>query len=348
MIYNLGQKFATDEQRDEFYRPITDYIRENGHEIVIRNGEEENDELCIRSLQGVTGVIFSSNGPAGRAVLDRLPDLRFIVRYGIGLNSVDLEYCTQTHRPVFYTPGYCVKELGIHAVTLGMAVLRNLHYYDSNLRKGIWLKGNGPLPVRPGNMTVGLFGYGASGHEIAKIMKGGFGSRIIAFDPYVDRRTMEAEETQCVDFRELCRTADMIFIVAPLTEKTHHIFDRRAFSEMKPNVIIVNISRGPIIDSSALEAALSEKRIYGAGLDVFEEEPVPVSSGLNQMENVVMTPHAAFYGKESVHTANYLLGHIVIDFINNKTVYRKHLANKEMIPYLEKEGYLILDELTDY
>ncbi|GHU35385.1 hypothetical protein AGMMS50256_30490 [Betaproteobacteria bacterium] len=138
--------------------------------------------------------------------MEQLPRLKLIARYGIGLNSVDLDAATEMGKAVCYTPGYCSEEIGIHAVAMGLAALRNIAYYDRMTRQGIWLKGNGPIPRRPWNMTIGIFALGASGSVVAKAMGQGFGAKIIAHDPYVKTETAKELNVELVSFDELLLT----------------------------------------------------------------------------------------------------------------------------------------------
>lgn len=342
IMCSLGQKFDTDEIRDQYYHGITSYLQEQGLDVEVVNGREGDEELTISQLQGADGVIFSSNGPVTNYVLDSLPQLKLVMRYGVGLNSVDLDACNKHGVIVCNTPGYCNEELSVHAIAMGLAVLRNLKHYDVNIRKGVWLKGNGVLPTRPSNMTVGVYGFGASGRLTSKIMSSGFESKVIACDPYANLDEAEKLGVEVVDFERLLLESDMIFVHAPLTEETYHVFDREAFRKMKNTAIIVNVSRGPIIDNDALNWALETGEIAKAALDVFEQEPVKTDNPLLGHDHFIGTPHNAYYSKEALEDIDTLIGHIVTDAFKNKKLYRKHLCNPAVMDRLE--GYILVDE----
>jgi D-3-phosphoglycerate dehydrogenase len=337
VLVNLGQKFESIQVRDEYYKNIITYLRSQNMNITVEDGDEYDKDLTLKLLKDADGVIFSSNGPMSRDVMERLPKLKFILRYGIGLNSVDLEAATELGKAVCYTPGYCSEEIGIHAVAMGLAALRNIAYYDRMTRKGIWLKGNGPLPRRLRNMTIGIFALGASGSVVAKAMGQGFEARVLACDPYVKMETAKSLNVELVNFEELLRQSDMLFINAPLTKETHHIFNSDAFSKMKDGAILVNISRGGIVDTVALTNALKSGKLAKAALDVFEKEPLDPNTEFLKHDFVTVTPHSAYYGRESLDNADYLIGHIPARFFLNKKLYTRNLANPA-----------VMDKLTDY
>ena len=327
VLVSLGQKFDTTVIRDAYYRSITDYLRSQELSVAVEDGDEYNKELTVDLLRDADGVIFSSNGPMSRDVMEKLPRLKFILRYGIGLNSVDLDAASELGKVVCYTPGYCSEEIGIHAVAMGLAALRNITYYDRMTRRGKWLKGNGPLPRRPRNMTMGIFALGASGRVVARAMGAGFGARVIAHDPYVDSGTARSLNVELVDFDELLRESDMIFINAPLLPETRHIFNADAFAKMRDGVILVNISRGGLIDTEALVDALNSGKVAKAALDVFEKEPLDPDTELLKHDFVTVTPHSAYYGKEALDDADYLVGRIPARFFLDKKIYKRNLAN---------------------
>ncbi len=345
VLVNLGQKFASQDIRDAYYHNITSYLRANGLQVKIEDGDEYDEELTVALLQEAEGVIFSSNGPMSRTVIEQLPKLKLIFRYGIGLNSIDLDAATESGKVVCYTPGFCSEEIGIHAVALGLAALRNIAWYDSMTRRGVWLKGNGPLPRRPGNLTIGLFGLGGSGRVVAKAMGRGFGSTVIAHDPHVANDVAEELNVRLVAFGELLRQSDMIFITAPLLPETRHIFNADAFASMKDGAILVNISRGGLVDTEALLAALRSGKVAKAALDVFEKEPLDPDNELLHNDTVTVTPHSAYYGKESLERADFLVSRIPVHFFRDKTIYRKNLANPAVMDMVS--GYTVVDQLAE-
>ncbi len=345
ILVNLGQKFASREIRDTYYHNITSYLQANGLRVEVEDGDEYDEQLTVDLLREADGVIFSSNGPMSRTVIEQLPKLKLIFRYGIGLNSIDLDAATEAGKVVCYTPGYCSEEIGIHAVALGLAALRNIAWYDRMTRQGVWLKGNGPLPRRPRNLTIGLFGLGGSGRVVAKAMGQGFGSKLIAHDPYVAIDAAEKMNVRLVPFEQLLQQSDMIFITAPLLPATRHIFNADAFTRMKDGAILVNISRGGLVDTEAMTAALRSGKLAKAALDVFEKEPLDPQCELLHHDSVTVTPHSAYYSQESIERADFLVSRIPVHFFRDKTLYRKNLANPAIMNTLA--GYTLMDELAE-
>ncbi|GHV45008.1 hypothetical protein FACS1894204_03130 [Synergistales bacterium] len=341
VLVSLGQAFDSDESRDVYYHVITDYLREQRFDVTVQNGSEYDKELTVQLLQDADGVIFSSNGPLSRDVMERLPKLRYIMRYGIGLDSVDLDAASQLGKIICYTPGYCSEEIGVHAVALGLASLRNIPYYDKYTRLGIWLKGNGPIPTHPRNMTIGLFALGASASVVAKAMGQGFGAKVIAHDPYVDPSKAVELNVELTSFDDLLSRSDMLFIHAPLTKETFHIFNDETFNKMKPNSILVNVSRGGLVDMKALTRALDTGKIAKAALDVFEKEPPSRDDPLFKNEHVIATPHSAYYGRESLDRANFLVSRITTYALREKKLFKKHLANPAVLNHIS--GYTLVD-----
>jgi len=333
-LYRLDKNSIRTRPVTAIFKGMFDYLKEQGLDVSIENGDEYDEELTVRLLRDMDGVIFSSNGPMSRGVMERLPRLKFVMRFGIGLNSIDLTAATELKKIVCYTPGYCSEEVGIHAVALALSSLRNVTYYDRLVRGGAWPRGNGPLPERPRSMTVGTFGLGLSARVFARAMGQGLGARLIACDPYALREDAEKLNVELVSFEELLERSDLISIHAPLNRETYHAFNAEAFGKMKTNAILVNVSRGPVVDTDALVGALKSGRIAKAALDVFEVEPLADDSPLRGFENVVLTPHSAYYGRESVEDANFLIGRITAAVFNKKLLYKKHLANPEVLALL--------------
>lgn len=252
------------------------------------------------------------------AVLDRLPELELIIRYGVGLDSLDVRAATEHGVVVAHYPDFCQPEVANHAMMLLLAVARKLLPHDRAMRAGQY-RGPG-LPVVPPitGETLGIVALGAIGREVARRARA-FGMHVLAYDPYLDAATFaEAGAERAASFEELLARADHITVHAPLTPETHHLFNRAAFAAMKPTAILVNTARGPIVEEAALVEALREGRIAGAGMDVFEVEPVGADSPLLAFDNVALTPHSAFYSEASNQQIKERVGHTVVAFMNGK------------------------------
>ena len=275
------------------------------------------------------------NPPITRKVLEQTL-AKVIIRYGIGFNSVDLKAATDAGKIVYYMPGFCNEEIATHAAALALACLRNVGYYNQLMKAGQYPKSAGPAPRRLSGLTVGLFGFGDSAKILADMFRLGFKSRVIAFDPYVTGETAAKHGVALVDFDTLLRESDIVSLHAPLTDGTRHIFNRTAFCKMKPGAILINIARGPLVCEEDLAWALKEGKIQAAGLDVLETEPPRSDNPLLHLENVVLTPHSAFYGVESLENQHTISSMLMENFISHRKILSKYIANKEILTKLQQ------------
>ena len=259
----------------------------------------KTEDEIIAAAQSKSILIATGNPPITRKVMEQLPDLKAVIRCGIGVNSVDQDAATELNKVILFMPGFCVGELAVHATALALSLNRNISYYDRRIRQGQWPKAQYYMPRSPKDMVLGLYGFGGSAKELYKIWHFGFGSKVITCDPYVPEEVRSQFEVTFVDFDTMLKESDVLSIHAPLNEETYHIFSTEAFKKMKNDAIIINIARGGLIDQKALADALEQGEIRFAGLDVFEQEPIETDSPLLKRDDVVLTCHSAFYGEES-------------------------------------------------
>ncbi len=225
-------------------------------------------------------------------VMDRLPKLRVIGRPGIGYDVVDVEAATTRGIAVFSAPGFCAREVADHTLMMALALARKAPVLHAALRRGVYERGlASPMPA-PYELTLGLIAFGEIGREVAARAQP-FGFTLIAHDPFVAPAVAEAYGVTLVGLDELLRRADIVSVHAPLSKDTFHLLGAREFALMKPTAYVINTARGAVIDQAALIAALQTGCIAGAGLDVFEREPLEPDSPLARMDNVVLTPHTA-------------------------------------------------------
>jgi D-3-phosphoglycerate dehydrogenase / 2-oxoglutarate reductase len=223
---------------------------------------------------------------------------RIISRFGIGVDNVDLEAATRAGIVVTKVPDYCIDEVSDHAMALLLSLVRKIPFSSARAHAGRW-EMPAVTPIHRLRGTVlGLVGFGRIPQLVAPKAKA-FGMRVMAYDPYVPLNVMEQAGVGRLEFAELLKISDYISIHSPLLPETHHLFSTDVFRQMKPGALIVNTSRGPVVDEAALAAALDAKHIGGAALDVLEQEP-PVSSPLFGRDNVILTPHTSFYSVESL------------------------------------------------
>ena len=225
-------------------------------------------------------------------IMDRLPRLRVIGRPGIGYDVVDVEAATARGIAVFSAPGFCAREVADHTLMMALTLARKAPVLHAAIRRGVYERGlASPMPAAY-EMTLGLIAFGEIGREVAVRAKP-FGFRLLAHDPFVQPAIAERYGVALVGLDELLRRADIVSVHAPLSKQTFHLLGAREFALMKPTAYVINTARGAVIDQQALIAALQSGRIAGAGLDVFEREPLEADSPLARMDNVILTPHTA-------------------------------------------------------
>lgn len=257
-------------------------------------------EEALRSAQAwIIGA-----APVTRELLQRHPGLRIVARRGVGFDSVDVDAIRSLGRLLTNTPGGNEPAVADHAVGLMLAVGKRVAQAHARLQADDWRVLVGTELYRK---TVGLIGLGRIGRQVAQRLSG-FEARILAFDPYLDEQgARSAGVTRC-SLEEVLRQSDYLSLHAPLTPQTRHIISAGALGLMKPEAILVNTSRGELVDEAALLGALREGRIAGAGLDVFACEHDPtlkdIASQLLALSTVVATPHAAASTRESLRRAN--------------------------------------------
>jgi D-3-phosphoglycerate dehydrogenase / 2-oxoglutarate reductase len=247
----------------------------------------------------------------------RLEHCRCIVRLGIGYDSVDVTAATAKGILVCNTPTYCVDDVADHALALLLDADRHVALQDRWIRAGRWDRTGARPARRLKGCTMGFVAFGRIGQALAERMSG-FGMTLLAYDPYQTAEAIARSGALKVELHELLRRSDFISVHSPLTPQTHHLIGHREFDLMKPGVYIVNTSRGPIVDESALVEGLRSGKVCGAGLDVVETEPLPLDSRLRDFENVTFTPHVGANSEESVAELYRTGCQIAIDVCNGR------------------------------
>jgi phosphoglycerate dehydrogenase-like enzyme len=256
-----------------------------------------HDEAALMvGLVGAWAVVAGSETYTER-VLSALPELRLIVRCGVGFDAIDVPAATARRVAVATTPDANSDGVADLTLALMLACLRRIAAGDRHVRSGKWrLAGlSGDLT----GATVGLVGLGRVGRNVVRRLAG-FGCRIVAFEPYPDRDFCAAYDVELVELDALLPQVDVLSIHVPLTSETRHLIGAPQFSLLEPTAIVVNTSRGSVVDEPALVEALTEGRIAGAGLDVYEHEPLDVGHPLVALDNVVLSAHAASFTRLSV------------------------------------------------
>lgn len=260
----------------------------------------------VRIGNEADAMLLSTRDAVTRRALEQMKRVKVIARYGVGLDNVDLEAATDHGVVVTHYPQYCTNEVADHTVSLILTLNRRIAEQNTDLHNGAWLEHGaqtrnilrGPVPALR-ETTVGLIALGRIGEMVTNRLRA-FGCRVIVTDPYVSEERIRSLGCEPMSFDELVEQADVISVQCPLTPETRGLLNAAAFARMKPNVVIINTARGPVIDQTALIAFLQANPEARAGLDVFEEEPLPMDSPLYQFPNVVLTPHSAYYSERSI------------------------------------------------
>jgi D-3-phosphoglycerate dehydrogenase len=264
-----------------------------GAELVLAQVQQEED--LIRSCREADGLI-NQYAILSRKVLENLSKCKVVSRYGVGVDSVDLKAATDLGIIVANVPDYCMDEVADQTVSMILALIRKIVFFDKQVKAGVWDFREG-IPIhRIKGKTMGLIGCGKIGLEVARRISG-FGVKVIAFDPYLAKAPAGIE---LKDFDSVLKESDMISVHCPLNQATRHLIGEREFRKMEKKPIVINTSRGPIVDEEALTRAIEQNRISGAGLDVLEKEPPGAGHPLLSRDNVVFSPHISFYSVESI------------------------------------------------
>ena len=270
-------------------------------------------------------AILTLDEPLSAGVIASLTRCRVISRFGIGVDKVDVGAATAAGIVVTNVPDYCVDEASDHAVALLLAVERRIPALDTAVRQGRWDTAAVAGRVRRlRGRRAGVIGFGRLGARFAH-KAAAFGLDVCIHDPYVADAEIEAAGTRPMPLEELLASSDIVSLHVPLTPDTHHLLDRRRLFSMREGAVLVNTSRGALVDEEALVDALTRGRLGGAGLDVFEQEPPGPGHPLLALPNVVVTSHSSHYSLESgaemrerafVNVADVLAGRVPASAVN--------------------------------
>jgi D-3-phosphoglycerate dehydrogenase len=245
-------------------------------------------------------VALCGGEPYTAEVFAGAPKLKGVIRYGIGVDTVDLDAATQYGVIVANFPDFCIREVANHALVLMMVCAKRVVQLDRTIRTHDWLAARGVI-TGMGQIhgeTLGLYAFGNIARALAKRAQA-LEMRVIAYDPFVPAEKMAALGVEAVSLAQLAAQSDYVSCHLPLAPQTKGIIDASFFAQMKPTACFINTSRGAVVKEADLIAALRDKRIGGAGLDVFEKEPIAPDHPFCAMENVVLTPHSASYADET-------------------------------------------------
>ena len=302
----------TDHLADECAR----LLKDAGLEVSYRPGLKPAE--VIAAMPGQDGLIVRSGTKVTKEVIAAGKSLRAIGRAGIGVDNVDVPAATRGGIVVMNTPLGNVASAAEHSFALMLALSRNIPRGDAGLRQGAWRR-NELVGVELEGKTLAVIGLGKIGAEVARMARS-FHMKVVAYDPYLSKERAAEMGVELMDFESLLGAADFFTIHTPLNDKTRGLFGVRELAKMKRTARIVNCARGGIVDEKALEAALRERVIAGAALDVFEKEPLDPKSPLLALDNVVLTPHLGASTEEALLKVSVDIADQFIRYFKDGTV----------------------------
>lgn len=260
--------------------------------------QTKNPEDFLAEAADCDALLNTYAGPITAEVMSGMPRCKIIARYGIGVDTIDVAAATAAGIIVTNNPSYCIEEVAEHTMALLLACARKVALYDRLVREGRWEVPPGKPLFRLAGRTLGLVGFGNIARAVA-VRAAAFGMRVLYVDPFVTA----GQHAVPGDKRELgavLREADFLSLHPPLLPETRGMIGDEAFARMKPTAFVINCSRGPILDTAALVRALDAGRIAGCALDTTDPEPLPDPHPLRGRDNVIITPHVAWYSEQAL------------------------------------------------
>ncbi|MCY4259075.1 MAG: C-terminal binding protein [Rhodobacteraceae bacterium] len=290
-------------------------IRKAGADL--RSLQLSDEHETAEAVRGANAVLNNLAPMTGNVMAGLAPGA-VVVRYGVGIDNVDIRSAKCLGVRVCNVPDYGVDDVADHAVAMAVYLARKVHKFDAAIRHGEWeitkiISALRSLPM----LIVGLVGFGRIAQAVAKRMAA-FGCTVIAYDPFISPDTARDAGVTLCSLDDTLARANILSLHVPLTKETHHMINGQSLGKLPPDAVVINTSRGGLIDEDALAAALINGHISAAGLDVFEAEPLPETSPLRSAPNSVLSPHAAFYSDASVRRLQTLAAEEVVRALNGE------------------------------
>ena len=301
---------------------IADAINEKGIENLKKVAEVVVDtsitpEKLVNTINEYDGIVVRSRTKVTREVIENASNLKIIARAGVGVDNIDLNAATEKGIMVVNSPESTSITVAEHTMGLLLNVARKISIADKSVKSGKWEKKRF-MGVELRKKTLGIIGMGRIGSQVVNRCKA-FEMDAMAYDPYLPKEVAKQMGVELTDLESVLKNADFITIHVPLTPETKHLISTDEFEIMKDSAFIANCARGGIIDEEALYVALSENKIGGAALDVYEEEPPAKDSKLLELDNIVLTPHIAASTKEAQRDAAIIVADEIIDLFKGGT-----------------------------
>ncbi len=278
-------------------------------------------------------AILTAGAQMTRRVMKALPKCKAIIRYGVGYDTIDVDAATDNGVIVVNIPApeWCAEEVSNHAIALLLACAKKLVFLNNCTKQGRWAeckRAQAPM-VSIHGQTLGLVGCGGIGRMTGRKAQC-FSLKVLGYDPYADKSLAKEHGITLVSLPELLKESDFISVHTLLNKETWHLMGEKEFRQMKPTAYFINTSRGPVVDEPALIKALQEKGIAGAGLDVFEKEPIDSDNPLLKMDNVVVMPHSASYSDAAFKLVKIIVGQEAARVLSGR--WPKNVVNKTVKP----------------
>lgn len=287
----------------------------------------------IATAQPAQAILASSGIQYDGPLFDELPNLRIVTRTGIGIDNINLDDATERGIVVCNTPDGPTESTAEHAVAMLLALAKRIKQGDDNMADGYF----GPRSLLVGTevqgKTLGLLGLGRIGRRVAEICRLGLGMTVIAHDPFVSAETAAAMGVTLHSRADVIAAADFLSLHAPATPDTFQMINRETLATMKAGAYLINVARGPLVDADALLEAVNHGTLAGAGLDVFDPEPLPEDSPLRNHPNIIVTPHSASLTVDGRARIEQMAVERLIEFFSGQ--YPKDVCNPAVLETLD-------------
>lgn len=289
-------------------------LRKTGFQIDLNEkGKPYTEEELLAIIDDYEAIVVGTE-PMTKRVIEKGKKLKIIAKNGVGYDNIDVNAASENGIFVTIAPGVNQNSVAEGAIALMLALSKNITLGNATIRKGLWKRTIGRDLY---HKKLGLVGLGRIGQRVALLAKA-FGMEIYAYDPFIDHDFCQVNGIEIMEMDQLLMTCDYVSLHLPLNDQTRNFIDAKKLSLMKSDSFLINTARGGLVDESALYQALKEKRISGAAIDVYSQEPPPADFKLFELDNVVLTPHNAGYSEEIIIQTGFLVVESLITALNNE------------------------------
>lgn len=271
------------------------------HLAEVRTAESLDEEDLVRAVVDVQGIIIRANGVVSRRIMEAAPKLKVVARHGTGVEAIDRKAAQELGIVVVNTPEANVESVAEQCLAFMLSLSKRVREADKAIRAGDWGARYRLIGSELYGKTLGLIGFGRIGQRVAEMAHVAFAMQVVYYDLVSYPDAEEKLKARAVPLEELLEISDYVSVHVPLLPSTRAMINTQMLEKMKPSAYLINTSRGPVVDQGALVKALEKGLIAGAGLDVFEPEPLPADHPLYRLENVILSPHMAGHTDEALY-----------------------------------------------